>query len=241
MKSYRLQRSWRFLALFMVVFLSACAGTNTFTVQQEVFQQFGGAAPGGSYAIKASDTQNIERSAYANLLQQNMYRTGLYQASSAAKADYLVDFKYSTERREQLVRDYYPDPFFFYPYMSFGYWPSSRFYGGMMFHPNLYYGATVRQVNYNYYSLQAVISRRSDGQNVYQSTVAASSQAPLVQVMPYLMAAVFDGYPGQSAGVREVVFDLDAPGGGLGATAELNAQKASRSQDKDKAVTNTGL
>lgn len=225
MKRFNSQRPRRVLALFASVLLTACAGSNTFTVQQEVFQQLGGATPGASYALKHSDSQNLERSAYANLLQQNMHRTGLYQATSAAKADYLVDFNYSSERRQQLVRDYDPDPFFFYPYMGFGYWPSSHFYGSMMFYPNFYHGSTVRQVNYNYYTLQAVISRRADGQPVYQSTVAASSQAPLVQVMPYLMAAVFDGYPGQSAGVREIVFDLDAPDGGLGAAAEFNTLK----------------
>lgn len=243
MKHTQLQRSWRFLAVSLLVFLTACASTNTFTVRQEVFQQMGGASSGGSYVIKNPDTQNLERSAYANLLQQNMHRTGLYQAVSANKADYLVDFNYTTERRQQLVRDYDYDPFYFYPYMGFGYWPSSRFYGGMMFYPRMHYGygSGVRQVNYNYYILQVLISRRADGQNVYQSTVAASSQAPLVQVMPYLMAAVFDGYPGQSAQVREVVFDLDAPGAGLGAPSGIGVQQVPQTGAQAPSIRNSSL
>lgn len=243
MKNFKVQRAWRFLAISLVMFLTACAGSNTFTVQQEVFQQLGGTSSGGSYAIKNPDPQSLERSAYANLLQQNMHRTGLYQAASAKNADYLVDFNYTTERRQQLVRDYDYDPFYFYPYMGFGYWPNSRFHGGMMFYPRMHYGygSSVRQVNYNYYILQVLISRRSDGQNVYQSTVAASSQAPMVDVMPYLMAAVFDGYPGQSAQVREVVFDLDEPGAGLGASTGLSTQRVPQTKTQVPAINNTSL
>ncbi|MDO5667577.1 MAG: DUF4136 domain-containing protein [Alcaligenaceae bacterium] len=241
MKNFKLQRSWRLLAASLVVFLTACASSNTFTVRQEVFQQLGGAGSGGSYVIKNPDTQNLERSAYANLLQQNMHRTGLYQAASEKNADYLVNFNYTTERRQQLVRDYDYDPFYFYPYMGFGYWPSSRFHGGMMFYPRMHYGSSVRQVNYNYYILQVLISRRSDGQSVYQSTVAASSQAPMVQVMPYLMAAVFDGYPGQSAQIREVVFDLDEPGAGLGAYSGLGAQRVPQSGTQTPTINNSSL
>lgn len=242
MKSFNIQRVWRYFALSLLVFLTACASSNTFTVRQEVFQQQGGAASGGSYAIKNSDTQNLERSAYANLLQQNMYRTGLYQASSAKSADYLVDFNYTTEQRQQLVREYHDDPFYFYPYMGFGYWPSSRFYGSMMFYPRLHgYGSSVHQINYNYHVLRVQISRRSDGQHVYQSTVAANSQAPMVQVMPYLMAAVFDGYPGQSAQAREIVFDLDEPGAGLGATAGLSTQKAGQIETQSSPIKNSNL
>lgn len=204
--------------LAVVIFLSACASNKTFTVQQEVFQQQGGTGSGGSYYIKASPSQDLERSSYETMLQQVMPRTGLYQARSERTADYLVDFRYFTEQRQQLVQDQHYEPFF-YPTFGMYYGRGGYRRSGMMFHTAYYPTYSVRQVNYNLHSLQVLISRRDDGRNVYQSTVRASSQAPLVQVMPYLMAAVFDGYPGQSAAVREVKFDLSAPGGGLYSTA----------------------
>jgi hypothetical protein len=245
MNNFSFQRLWRFFALSLLVFLTACATSNTFTVQQEVFQQLGGVAPKGTYAFRKADTQDLERSAYANLLQQHMPRTGLYQATSEKTADYIVDFFYKKERRQQLVQETYNDPFFFYPYMGFGYWSGSRYYGGMnmMFHPSLFYNSssTVTEVSYNYYTLRVLLSRRADNQTVYQSTVAASSQAPLVRVMPYLMAAVFDGYPGQSTQVREVVFDLDQPGAGLGIPGSINTQGAKRVDQEESLLKNSDL
>ena len=223
MKNFNLQRYWRYLFASLLLLLTACAGTNTFTVQQEVFQQLGGAKPGGSYAIRSSDDQSLEHKTYAGLLQRNMYKTGLYQAVSEKSADYLVDFYYTGERRQRLVRDYHYDPVYI-PYMSYFYGPRGRLYSRVMYYPTMHQSSSMRQVNYNYYTLRVLISRRADGQSVYQSTVAANSQSPLSQVMPYLTAAVFDGYPGQNAQIREVAFDLSEPGAGLGLSGGMQNQ-----------------
>lgn len=229
MKSFNLARTWRLLLISFVVFLSACAGSNTFTVQQEVFQQLGGAATGGSYAIKEYQGQGLERKTYAELLQNNIYRTGLYQASSASTADYLVDFHYAQDARQRLVKDYYYDPVYV-PYWNYFYGPNGRVYSRLTYYTSYQQYSRVRQVNYNHYTLKVLISRRSDNQSVYQSTVVANSQSALVEVMPYLMAAVFDGYPGQNAQIREIVFDLDAPGAGLGLQPNLQTPDSMQSE-----------
>lgn len=213
MNYFNLKGLWRYLLSLLVVFLTAC-GTNTFTVQQEIFQQLDGTALSGSYAIRDDRGQSLERRTYANLLQQQIHKTGLYQASSADNANYLVDFDYTQEARQRLVQDYHYDPIYV-PYWSYFPGPNGRVYSTLMYQTTFHQYETTRQVNYNYYTLRVLISQRKDGQNLFQSTVTASSQAPMVEVMPYLMAAVFDGYPGQNAQIREVVFDLDEPDGGL--------------------------
>ena len=229
MKYLDLSRTWRIAWVFFVVFLGACAGSRTFTVQQEVFQQLGGAALGGSYAIKKYQGQGLERSAYAEQLQKNMYRTGLYQARSEQTADYLIDFHYTQDSRQRLVNDYYYDPVFV-PYMNYFYGPNGRVYSRLTYYTSYQQYSRVRQVNYNYYTLKVLITRRSDNQSVYQSTVAANSQSAMTEVMPYLMAAVFDGYPGQNAHVREIVFDLDEPGAGLGLQQGLQTPDSMKSE-----------
>lgn len=229
MEHFNLLKRWRLLLVSFVVFLSACATSNTFTVQQEVFQQLGGVVPGGSYAIKDYQGQSLERKAYAELLQQNMFRTGLYQATSASAADYLVDFHYSHEERQRLVNDYYYDPVFV-PYWNYYYGRNGRVYSRVSYYTHYQQYSRVRQVNYNHYTLKVLISRRSDSQSVYQSTVVANTGAAMVEVMPYLMAAVFDGYPGQNAQVREVTFDLDAPGAGLGLQPGMQTPQSMQSE-----------
>ncbi len=229
MKYFNLQKSWRLLLVSLVVFLTACASSNTFTVQQEVFQQLGGAAPGGSYAIKDYEGQGLERKAYANLLQQTMHRTGLYQARSAQTADYLVDFNYTHEERQRLVNDYYYEPVII-PYWGHYYGSRGRVYSRVMYQTSYHQSSRVRQVNYNHHTLRVLITRRSDSQSVYQATVVANRQLAMVQVMPYLMAAVFDGYPGQNAQIREVVFDLDEPGAGLGLQPNLQTSSSMQAE-----------
>ncbi len=224
-----LLKRWRLLPASFVIFLSACATSNTFTVQQEVFQQLGGAALGGSYVIKDYQGQSLERSAYAELLQQNMFRTGLYQATSTSTADYLVDFHYAQDERQRLVNDYYYDPVFV-PYWNYYYGRNGRVYSRVNYYTHFQQYSQVRQVNYNHYSLKVLISRRSDKQSVYQSTVVANTQSAMVEVMPYLMAAVFDGYPGQNAQIREITFDLDAPGAGLGLQSSLQTPESMQSE-----------
>lgn len=229
MKYFNLPRIWRLLLISFVVFLSACAGSNTFTVQQEVFQQLGGTSLVGKYAFKDYKGQSLERRAYAELLQKQLYRTGLYQAGSVGTADYLVDFHYTEDERQRLVNDYYYDPVLV-PYWNYYYGRHGRVYSRLSYYTSYQQYSRVRQVNYNYYTLKVLITRRSDNQSVYQSTVVANSQSAMVEVMPYLMAAVFDGYPGQNAQIREVIFDLDAPGAGLGLQPGLQTPDSMQSE-----------
>lgn len=212
MRLMQISRVWRWFWLPMVLVLSACA-TNTFKVQQEVFQQWQGVSADQSYAILQSQAHRLDQATYAQMLQSNMWRTGLSRVAAPEQADFLVTFDYLTEPRKTTVRDYDYDPFYypgFHPYFGWGwgsYW--SSWYGGFHYFPR--YRSRTREVTYNHYTLQVRIKRRQDQNEVYRATITTDSQSPLPQVMPYMMAAVFDGFPGRNAYVKEIRFDLDAP------------------------------
>ena len=201
-----------FLMAASVLLLTACSTTQRFTTQTTSFQQWPANAQGQLYRFEADTRQELEKSSYENLLRNQMWKTGLVEALGSQKARFEVSFAYGIQSRQQLVRE--NDPFydpFFYPSFNFGWGWGHRhpFYSGVGFAMAPQYRYV--QASYNQYQLHVSIRDLNNrGAEVYQATVLAdSNKVNLTQVMPFLTASVFDGFPGQNGQVRKINFDLD--------------------------------
>ncbi|MDY0271732.1 MAG: DUF4136 domain-containing protein [Advenella sp.] len=201
-----------FLMAASVLLLTACSTTQRFTTQTTSFQQWPANAQGQLYRFEADAGQDLEKSSYENLLRNQIWKTGLVEALGSQKARFEVSFAYGIQSRQQLVRE--NDPFydpFFYPSFNFGWGWGHRhpFYTGVGFAMAPQYRYV--QASYNQYQLHVSIRDLNNrGAEVYQATVLAdSNKVNLTQVMPFLAASVFDGFPGQNGQVRKINFDLD--------------------------------
>ncbi|MFV9473069.1 DUF4136 domain-containing protein [Advenella sp. RU8] len=195
-----------------VLLLTACSTTQRFTTQTTSFQQWPANAQGQLYRFEAGAGQDLEKASYVTLLRNQMWKTGLVEAVGKQKARFEVAFGYGVQSREQLVRE--TDPFydpFFYPSFNVGWGWGARhpFYSGVGFAMAPQYRYV--QASYNRYQLHVSIrDLQNSGAEVYQATVVAdSNKANLTQVMPFLTASVFDGFPGKNGQVRKINFDIE--------------------------------
>lgn len=201
-----------FLTAAFVLLLTACSTTQRFTTLMTSFQQWPANAQGQLYRFNTQAGQNLEQSTYENLLRNQMWKTGLVEAVGKQKARFEVSFEYGVQNRQQMVRE--NDPFydpFFYPTFNFGWgWGYHQpFYSGIGFAMAPQYRYV--QASYNRYQLHVSIrDLNNSGTEVYQATVMAdSNKASLTQVMPFLTASVFDGFPGKNGQVRKINFDIE--------------------------------
>lgn len=204
------KKAQRISITLSVLALAACSTTNTFTTQVNVFQDWPSDAQGKTYTFAKNVEQNLELKSYADIIAQQMWRTGLSLATNPQRAHYLLDFNVRVEEREHIVQDVYNDPWMFSPYFgwnNFG-WGGGPWYGGMsmMYTPRV----ATYPVRYNRYALDLKINEKA-GKPVYQATaVADSSRSALSQVMPYLAASVLEDFPMASGQVKQITYDVDA-------------------------------
>jgi len=201
-----------FLMVASLLLLTACSTTQRFTTQTTSFQQWPANAQGQLYRFDVNSGQNLEKTSYVNLLRNQMWKTGLVEAVGRQQARFTVSFDYGVQSRQQMVRE--NDPFydpFFYPTFNFGWgWGYHHpFYSGIGFAMAPQYRYV--QTSYNRYQLHVSIrDLNNSSAEVYQATVLAdSNKVSLTQVMPFLTASVFDGFPGQNGQVRTINFDIE--------------------------------
>lgn len=197
------------ISLVCTLVLAACSTTDTFTTQVSAFNNWPVTSKGQLYAFVKDNTHNLEQKSYENLIAQEMWRTGLMQTDDVKKAQFLVDFNTQVETRERMVQEYYDEPVLM-PRMGFGFgnfgwgWHNSFFSG---FDVGYVPRVASYPVQYHRYILALEIKNKA-GQPVYQAqSFADASRSPLSEVMPYLVSAVFDGFP--SNGVHRVEFDIE--------------------------------
>lgn len=197
------------ISLACTVALVACSTPNTFTTQVSAFNNWSTVSKGQLYAFAKDNSQSLEQKSYENLIAQEMWRTGLMQTHDVKKAQFLIDFNTQTETREKMVQEYYDEPVLM-PRIGFGFgnfgwgWHNTFFSG---FDVGYIPRVANYPVQYHRYVLSLEIKNKA-GNPVYQAqTFADSRQAPLSEVMPYLVSAVFDSFP--SSGVHQVEFDID--------------------------------
>jgi len=190
-------------AIATVVALSGCASTLSANVTS--FQQWPDDVVERTYTLSGpSDNKNhLEYSAYQDMLRAAISPTGLVEARDGQRARFLVSFHYESTATQVVRRE---------PADRYGY---GGFYGGWPWGWGGYYGWPLWvAVPYSAWRNSLIVTIRDasrDGAEVYRSTAATTSTSPdaLLQVMPYLMRAVFDGFPGNNGQTRELQYRLD--------------------------------
>ncbi len=198
-----------------VVMVSGCASTLSARVTS--FQQWPPDAQGASYRIVpgAGQRNNLEFDAVSDMVRASIGPVGLVEDTSPRSdkskpsARFDVHIEYSNPATQTWVQRY-ADPYLndgwgFGP--AFGWSGGYRYWGGSVF-----YSPPVENVPVTAYknTLTVIMNdNRNNGAEVYRSTAVNLSGADdLLQAMPYLARAVFDGFPGNNGQVKEVKYPL---------------------------------
>jgi len=208
----RLFHSWlscwgRFvIALSLAGLLAGCATTETVSARVTSFQNWPPGTAGQAYRIVPSgpaQQNNLEFQTFADMVRAGMGTTGLVEALPGKPARFDVYFQYGVSQTQVMVRRPYE------PYM-YGAW-APGFYGpGYWGGWGGYWGPewvdTPMVANRN--SLMVEIRDGAQGgAEVYRaSAYNVSTDATLMSVMPYLVRAIFDNFPGNNGAEREVQY-----------------------------------
>lgn len=203
----------RFAAPLALVALSACAPAP-FKAQVARFQMMP-APEGQSFYVKADNPKlegSLEFSQYANLVSEKLVGLGYRPAANAGAATLVVGFDYGVDGGKEKLRSVPGSGFGYDPwYGGFGriHWASRYPYYGYGRRGFIYgwndpflWGPGYDEVeSYTVYTsnLNMVISRRADGQRVFEGSAKALSRDDnLTYLVPNLVEAIFTGFPGNS-------------------------------------------
>lgn len=207
------------LATLAASLLTACA--SPIVTQVSNFNQWPSDATGSSFAFimpPSSPSQpppELELATYQAYAQQELEKLGLRKAAPGQSARLLVELGWIAQPQERTYRQpVYDDRLVFYPpYRNAagqvfpGYWAPSRFgptYLGDRLVPYT--------VQFNQIDLRILDTRGSPAgqpRAVFESHAVYEGQAALPTIAPYLVRAVFEGFPGQNGQVRRVNFDRE--------------------------------
>lgn len=198
----------RFLAVFAsVLLLGGCA--STLSARVTTYAQWPADVQGQYYRLQPQPGQqnNLEYQAYADMVRASAGRTGLIEATGNQAARFEVSFSYQNPVSQTWVQQY-ADPYFGPPIYPWG-----GYYGGHFgFGGGVFYSPPVVNVPVTVYknTLTLVIKDKTrDGAEVYRSTaVSVSSEDNLNQVMPYLVRAIFDGFPANNGSTRDISYEI---------------------------------
>ena len=187
-----------------LMFLAGCA--STLSARVTTFQQWPADAQGASYRIVPPKGDTLEVQAFSDMMRAAIGRTGLVEAQGDQAPRFDVHFEYGTTSSQEWVQRFH-DPYFdgFGPWGWGGYYGGFRGWGGGLYYTPTVVNVPVR-VDKNTLTVTINDNQRQNAQ-VYKST-AVSASGSLVEVMPYLTQAVFDGFPGNNGQVRNITYDL---------------------------------
>lgn len=193
--------------------LSGCAST----IRSEVtsFHQWPANAGGRSFAFthKAGEAQDLERQNHENLIRLHLLKIGLRDPAPGATAQLAVRVDYSVNARDvRVIETVLIDPWFGMP------WHGSAFhrpYWGWPGYGHSYYGSmwpampVARQQERRFTAfdrqLKVKIVDAASQQAWYDVTVRSSGEkGNLVDVMPYLVEAAFQDFPGPNGAARVI-------------------------------------
>ncbi|MDP3311278.1 MAG: DUF4136 domain-containing protein [Polaromonas sp.] len=207
------------LAALAASLLTACA--SPIVTQVSNFNQWPSDAAGSSFSFippPSSPSQpppELELATYQGYAQRELEKLGLRKAAPGQPARLLVELGWVSQPQERTYRQpVYDERLVFYPpYRNAagqvfpGYWAPSRF-------GPTYLGDRIvpYTVQFNQINLRMLDTRGSPAgqpRAVFESHAVYEGQAALPTVAPYLVRAVFDGFPGQNGQVRRVNFDRE--------------------------------
>ena len=202
----------------ILAFLTACASPITAKVTS--FNQWPADTAGASFSfIRPADALNdLEQQAYEHHVQVELEKLGLKRAAPGQVGRLQVDVVTGNGTRNKQFREaIYRDNYMFHPpYRDAagnvfpGFWAPDRF-------GSRYVGdrTVTRTVQFSNLQLRLLDSQSSASgvapgrpHAVFESrAVYEGDNEDLATLMPYLVRAVFDGFPGQNGGVRSIAFD----------------------------------
>ncbi len=159
---------------------------------------------------------SLEFATYANMVGNELGKLG-YRPANGQPADLVVELDYGVDDGKVFVRSYGTGfGYWGYPYFHhFGhhhfhhFWPHHRwYYGGYWGYP---YGRDVRSYVKYTRVLKMNIRPNFDGaKNLYEGRVESMGRSnDLPALMPYLVQAMFENFPGVSGTTQKVVIDLE--------------------------------
>jgi Domain of unknown function (DUF4136) len=187
--------------------LSACA--TPFRADVARFQQLP-PAQGQSFTVQADDTRlagGLEFAHYADLVAERLVAQGYSEATDPASAQLVVRLGYDIDSgREKVVSSGFSRPFyssriyspFYSPFYGRGYARSAYRFG---FYDPFLFGAGYDDVrSYTIYtSALRMTINRVGGERVFEGTAKAQSlSSKLTYLVPNLVSAMFEGFPGNS-------------------------------------------
>ncbi|MFT0851782.1 DUF4136 domain-containing protein [Achromobacter sp. F4_2707] len=201
-----LRRIWSVGLLAALLFLGGCA--SSLSARVTTYQQWPVGVEGEYYQIVGSPQQsgNLQFAAFSDMLRAAIGPTGLREVAPGAEPRFEVRLEYGNPVKQGWVRTY-DDPYPFYGWPGFGgYYGWGGWGGGVFYSPR---SVTVPVEIYRNTLTVTLFDKLANGQEVYRATAVHNSQSDsLDAVMPYLMQAVFDGFPGNNGQVREIRYEL---------------------------------
>jgi len=199
-------RKWGIL-LAAVLLVSGCASKLSTHVTH--FQRWPQDAAGQTFRIAPApaDTRNaLEYQTYADLIRTAIEPVGLVWADGETPPRFLVSFEYSDPTRQDWVQQWHdPWPWSFSPW-----WGLSRYYGGWGWGGGMSMMPSVVPVAVHENTLTVSIQDLHDNSQVFKTTARASTYQPqLNRVMPWLVRAIFDDFPGSNGQNREIKYEWE--------------------------------
>ncbi len=203
-------------ALVLVALLSGCASPITARVSS--FQQWPADAVGSSFGFLAptDHTRELEQASYASLVAVELAKQGLQPAASGQPARILVDMSVSSQlENRSYSRPVYQDQYVFRPGFRDaagriypGYWMPDPF--GPRYVGNQQLMETIQISSLRLRLLDTQGPTSNSPRTVFESNAThEGGPNPLPSVVPYLVRAVFEGFPGANGRVQVVRFKPD--------------------------------
>jgi hypothetical protein len=203
-----------FAKIGAVVVLAGCAVAVPARVT--TFQEWPADTAGATWQFDSSTKQqdSLEYRNYADMIRSAMGPVGLVEAKNGQVPRFTVAFSYGMDPVQVVIEHPY-DPYWG-PYGYGGWGGRGRFRGGFGYGWGAPYpptwSSTMVDASRSYLRVEIRDERRNHTK-VYESTATnTGSGDSLPKVMPYLVRAIFDGFPDTNGQVREVSYMPGAVG-----------------------------
>jgi len=193
------------LCLAAALILGGCAAK--LTTQVTHFQRWPDNAAGQTFRMAPTPINApnaLEHQTYAGLIQTALESTGLtpVHTQNNATPRFLVSFEYASPMRQEWTQQWH-NPYPFYPW-----WGLSHYYGGWGWGGGMHMMPALVPVTVYENTLTISIQDTQNDEQVFKTTARATThRAQLPRVMPYLVRAVFDDFPGNNGQDREIKYE----------------------------------
>lgn len=211
----------RSVALTLVVWgaalLAAC--TTPITTKVTSFNAWPADAAGAtfSYVAKPTPAGELEQATYENYVRTELERQGLKPAAAGQTGRFLVDVTATGSTRKKKFREpiYQYQPIWYPPYRDRngnvypGYWGPDQF--GPRYVGDRQVTRTIQVSRLQLKLLDSQAGTPGKPRAVFESTaVYEGDNEDLPDLVPYLVRAAFEEFPGQNGGVRVLKFNPES-------------------------------